>query len=188
MRAQARCLILATGLLAGLAAPAQAESFADPLFWLPDLPAVVEEGGNALLVSGYAWHDPSVYGKNNGLNALSWGGGYARWYDHADGRTDMLFAMGFSDSNRNFQFAGGVGHVWTVARMEALTLALGYTAGVTSRRDIWNNAPFHFLLPLVDLRLFDRLDIYFTYIPPLPSEQLNGNNGSVAFVFAGFRF
>lgn len=100
----------------------------------------------------------------------------------------MLFAMGFSDSNRNFQFAGGVGHVWTVARMEALTLALGYTAGVTARRDIWNNAPFPFLLPLVDLRLFDRLDIYFTYIPPLPTEQLNGNSGSVAFVFAGFRF
>ncbi|MFG1302422.1 hypothetical protein V5F49_21805 [Xanthobacter sp. V3C-3] len=176
-------------------APARAQAVDEPvvgpsdlMFWLPDLPAVVERGGNALLVTGYAWHNPSSYGHNNGLNAWSWGGGYSRWFDHADGRSDMLFAMGFSDSNRNFQFAGGVGHFWQVARVETTSVSLGYAAGFTARQDIWNGAPFPFLLPVLDLRLLDRLDIYFTYIPPLPTDQLNGNKGNVAFMFLGLRF
>lgn len=177
---------MAAPATAGPAAPAVGAT--DLMFWLPDIPAVVERGGNALLFSGYTWHDPSTYGHDNDLNAWGWGGGYSRWFDHADGRSDLMFAMGFSDSNRNFQFAGGVGHFWQVARLETNSLSIGYAAGFTARQDIFNGAPFPFLLPVLDLRLIDRLDIYITYIPPLPTDDLNGNNGNVAFMFIGLRF
>lgn len=177
------CMAVFCGVL-----PARAQNISDPAFWLPDFGAVVERGGNALLLTGYTWHDPATYGRGNGLNASNWGGGYARYFDHENGTSDMLYAMGFSDSNRNFQFVAGFERQWQVFRMEFAAVAIGYSAGITMREDIWGGAPLPFVLPVLGLRFFDRLDVFMTYVPPIPSDQFNGNKGNIAFMFLGLRF
>lgn len=181
-------------LLAGTAT-ARAEDLVTALF--PDFEAIVHQGRNEALITGYTWHDSSTYGSNRDLNDFAWGGGYARFYDHYDRpvadavapvKSDILFGMVFADSNRDPEVAIGYGRTWTFASVENVAWSFGYAAGLTMRQDIWGGAPIPYVLPLLNLRLFDRLDLFATYIPPLPSNSFGDAPGNVPFLFIGWRF
>ncbi|SBP87988.1 Lipid A palmitoyltransferase PagP (fragment) [Thiomonas delicata] len=68
--------------------------------------------------------------------------------------------------------------------MGKLKFGAGYTAGITSRADIFENIPFPIALPLLSVG-YGRFTIYGTFIPRINSTL---NNGNVAFFFAGYAF
>lgn len=170
------------------AMPALPPDVLSPSFWIPDFGTVLIDGRTELLVPGLTWHNPATYGHDGSLNAVNWGGGIGRYLDHADGRTDILFGMAFSDSNYNPQLVLGFDRQWRLVGDETLALSIGYAAGITLREDIWNGAPLPFILPVLGVRVLDRVDLYLTYVPPLPTQQLGGNAGNIAFAFMGIRF
>ncbi|MBS7545270.1 hypothetical protein [Ancylobacter oerskovii] len=182
-------------LVFGGISSSSAEDLVTALF--PDFEALVHQGHNEILITGFTWHDSSTYDSGKDLNDLAWGGGYARYFDHYDGdpastvapvKSDILFGMVFADSNRRPEVALGYGRTWTFASVENLSWSFGYAAGITMRHDIWDGAPIPYILPLLNLRLFKRLDLFASYIPPLPSNSFGDAPGNVPFLFMGWRF
>lgn len=140
-----------------------------------------EEGGNALLVSGYQWHIPYSWSpeKRAEENENAWGGGWARSREHPNGDTENVFFLVFDDSHRQPQF--NVGYTWTTywLEREGLQPGLGFTAAFIQRPDIANGWPIPVVLPLFTLR-YQKIEVLSTYIPKLN----NGvNHGDVLYIF-----
>jgi len=168
----------------GFAAPARAAECGDLWEWLNTACRRVvdtyKNGGNQLLVSGYAWHTPWTWTpeKRNEENANAWGGGWGRSVERENGDTDTVYALVFSDSHSRPQY--NIGYGWSTYWGERAGVqgGLGYTAMVVARNDLFNGLPFPALLPLVSLR-YDRATVFSTYIPSLGGV----NHGSVVYVF-----
>jgi palmitoyl transferase len=140
-----------------------------------------EQGGNALLVSGYQWHLPYDWTPERRAeeNEDAWGAGWARSREHANGDTENVFFLVFQDSHRNFQF--NLGYTWTTYWFDrdSVQPGLGFTAAIIQRPDIASGWPIPVVLPLFTLR-YQKAEVLTTYIP-----KLNGgiNHGSVLYVF-----
>ncbi|OZB57781.1 MAG: peptide ABC transporter permease, partial [Thiomonas sp. 13-66-29] len=78
----------------------------------------------------------------------------------------------------------GYAKQWLWNPVGKLKFGAGYTAGITSRADIFENIPFPIALPLLSVG-YGRFTIYGTFIPRINSTL---NNGNVAFFFAGYAF
>jgi lipid IVA palmitoyltransferase len=140
-----------------------------------------EQGGNALLVSGYQWHLPYSWSpeKRAEENENAWGGGWARSREHPNGDTENVFFLVFDDSHRQPQF--NLGYTWTTywLEREGLQPGLGFTAAFVQRPDLANGWPIPVVLPLFSLR-YQKIEVLSTYIPKLN----NGiNHGDVLYIF-----
>jgi palmitoyl transferase len=139
------------------------------------------DGGNEMLVSGYAYHVPATWTpeRRAELNANAWGAGVGRTVEDADGDTHTVFFLAFLDSHKNVE--SQVGYAWHRfwGPREGVQAGLGYTAMVVQRPDIWNGVPFPVLLPLAALR-YGKGTVEATFIPTLSGSI---NHGSTIYVF-----
>ena len=184
LRGCARAVALVAALALGFPAPARAAECADLWDWLNTacrrLADTYNNGGNQLLLSGYAWHTPWTWTaeKRAEENAYAWGGGLGRSLERENGDTDTLFFLVFSDSHSRPEYQIGYGWNTYWGPRSGLQAGLGYTAMIVARNDIFNGLPFPALLPLASLR-YDKATLFTTYIPSLGGV----NNGSVFYVF-----
>lgn len=184
MKKLAGC-VLAAVLVLGLVAPAQAASCSDLWDWLDKgcrrLVDTYDQGGNELLVSGYAWHLPWTWTaeKRAEENENAWGLGWGRTVEKENGDTDSVYFLVFSDSHRKPEY--NLGYAWSTywGERSGLQPGLGFTLMLIARSDIANGIPFPAVLPLFSLR-YQKFTLVSTFIP-----TLNGgvNNGSVLYVF-----
>ena len=185
--------LLAAGLLVAGACTTSSRAgvLRDSESWLAGvghhLQTIYDQGQPDIFLTGYTWHDPHTYSaaKLATLNSHAWGFGYVKHLVDADGNDEMIYAMMFSDSHRNAEPVVGYAKQWDWHPDHGpLVLGAGYTAGVTSRADIFNNIPFPLVLPLVSVGI-GRVRLYGTFIPRVTSKL---NNGNVAFFFARIAF
>ena len=140
-----------------------------------------QQGGNALLVSGYQWHIPATWTSERRAeeNENAWGAGWARSREQPNGDTENVYFLVFEDSHRQAQF--NLGYSWTTywRDRDSVQPGLGITAAIMQRPDIAGGWPFPVVLPLFTLR-YQKAELLTTYIP-----KLNGgvNHGSVLYVF-----
>ena len=69
---------------------------------------------------------------------------------------------------------------------DSVTVGYGYSVGLNQRQDVLHGVPTPFLLPVASIRLFDKIEVYATYIPRLPKSI--GVAGDTAFIFTGVQF
>lgn len=141
------------------------------------------EGNVDLYLTGYAWHNRSTYSRKElrGFNETSYGGGIGRSIYDEDGDWHALYVMGFKDSFRHFQPMAGYGFQKIVRPAPDLRLGYGFTAFMTSRRDMFGGVPFPGILPLVSVG-FNKGTLFATYIPG------KHGAGNVAFLFGKWQF
>ncbi|MFU2000374.1 lipid IV(A) palmitoyltransferase PagP [Bordetella avium] len=141
------------------------------------------EGGNDLYVTGYSWHNRSMYSasKIRSFNEKAWGGGWGRSLYDEDGDWQGLYAMAFLDSHSKVEPIAGYGFLKIGKVSENFRLGAGYTVFLTARQDIMSYVPFPGILPLVGAGYKDAM-LYATYIPG------GRGNGNVLFLFGRMHF
>jgi len=180
---QARALLAVVFLC--FSAPAAAAECADLWDWLNTACRHVVDtyrnGDNVLLVSGYAWHTPWTWTaeKRAEENANAWGGGLGRMVEHANGDTEMVSFLVFSDSHSRPEY--NLGYAWSTywGERSSIQAGLGFTALLVARNDFFNGWPFPAVLPLGSLR-YGKATLIGTYIPKLGGGV---NHGSILYVF-----
>ncbi len=171
-----------------IAIPVHAAECADLWDWLDRgcrrIVDTYDNGGNELLLSGYAYHVPGTWTpeRRAELNSNAWGAGWGRTVEDPDGDTHTVFALGFEDSHRHAQLQ--VGYSWSTfwGPREGVQLGLGYAAMIVQRPDLLSGYPFPAVLPIASVRA-QKATMMMTYIP-----TLNGgaNHGSTLFVMGRF--
>jgi palmitoyl transferase len=185
MQRWAMVVAAVTAMWLGAAAPARAAECADLWDWLNKacrrVADTYKDGGNVLLVSGYAWHTPWTWTaeKRAEENENAWGAGWGRMVERENGDTDTVYVLVFSDSHSKPEY--NVGYAWSTywGPRSGVQPGLGYTAMIIARSDIANGWPFPVVLPLFSLR-YDRVTLAGTYIPNVGGGV---NNGSVLYLF-----
>jgi len=172
-------------LATGLSGTAHAVECADFWAWIETgcrhVADTYQQGGNALLVSGYEWHIPATWSPERRAmeNEKAWGGGVARSLERPNGDTENVYFLVFKDSHRQAQF--NLGYSWSTYWLDrsGVQPGLGFTALVVQRPDIANGWPVPVVLPLFSLR-YKQVELFSTYIP-----KLNGgiNHGDVLYFF-----
>ncbi|MBO1113815.1 lipid IV(A) palmitoyltransferase PagP [Bordetella petrii] len=140
-------------------------------------------GSNDLYVTGWAWHNRSMYSasKIREFNEGAWGGGYGRSIYDEDGDWQGLYAMSFLDSHARVQAMAGYGFLKMARVSSHWRLGAGYTLFLMSRKDIMNYVPFPGILPLVSVQ-YRKASVNATYIPG------KEGTGNVLFVFGKWSF
>ncbi|MDQ8032111.1 lipid IV(A) palmitoyltransferase PagP [Bordetella genomosp. 1] len=140
-------------------------------------------GDNDLYVTGWAWHNRSMYSakKIREFNEAALGGGYGRSIFDEDGDWQGLYAMAFLDSHSRPQPIAGYGFLKIARVSQNWRLGAGYTAFLTAREDIMSYIPFPGVLPLVSAGYRDAM-LFATYIPG------KEGTGNVLFVFGKWTF
>lgn len=144
------------------------------------------DGQTELYLTGYAWHNRYTYTpeklQSAHYNEFAGGGGLGRGFIDEDGDWHALYAMGFSDSHRNFQPLAGYAFLKMFYFPKQVHLGGGFTWFVTARKDIFHGIPFvAFPLPAAAIGV-GKLSVFGTYVP-------GGTNvGNVLFVFAKWTF
>jgi len=178
-------LALLTVLLVAAPGRASAMQCSDFWMWLEQscrhVVDTYEQGGNALLVSGYEWHIPASWTPETRAqeNQNAWGGGWARSREQPNGDTENVFFLVFEDSHRQAQF--NLGYAWRTywGEREKVQGGLGFTAMIIERPDIAGGWPVPVLLPLFTVRS-QKVEVLTTYIPNFGGGI---NHGSVLYVF-----
>ncbi len=123
------------------------------------------------------WHNRFTYDheKTDSYNEKPWGFGLGNYFIDERGNQHGFYAMGFSDSHKNFEpFVGYAWQAnWYLSREHNILFGLGYTLGITARED-YHYIPFPAILPIATVE-FGKLGIQATYIPGTK------NNGNVLF-------
>jgi hypothetical protein len=169
------------------ALPAVADSDSDGLWQQTKdrLGAIVDQGKNAIYVSGYAYHGRDTYTREkiDELNEEAWGGGFGRTLRNASGNDESLYFMGISDSHRQPQLMAGYAYewIWPIAG-SSVEAGLGYTAMLMSRQDYFSGVPFPIALPVASIGV-DGVKLMASYVPRLSK---NKGNGDVLFMFMRF--
>ena len=178
-------LVIAAAIVLGLPGKAHAVGCADFWSWVEKscrhVADTYEQGGNALLVSGYEWHIPATWTPEARAreNEKAWGAGGARSREQPNGDTENVYFLVFSDSHRQAQY--NLGYTWTTywGEREKLQSGLGFSALMLKRPDIANGWPVPVVLPLFTLR-HQNFELLTTYIPTVGGGV---NHGSVLYVF-----
>lgn len=130
-----------------------------------------------------SWHNRLMYDKEktDRYNEMPWGGGLGVSRYNDQGNWSALFAMMFKDSHNEWQPIAGYAWEkgWYLDDNRDYRLGLGFTAGITARKDFANYIPLPIALPLFSAS-YKQLNLQFTYIPG------TYNNGNV--LFAWFRY
>src|SRR5690606_28897548 len=119
-----------------------------------------DKGRTDLYLPFLAHHGRNTYTAQriSEFNEDAWGLGFgrsivtnrARFRDDWDG----IYVMGFRDSHRDLQLMAGYAYQ-TYLRTETFNLGIGYTAGITSRRDIASGFPIPIVLPMASINYKD---------------------------------
>jgi hypothetical protein len=140
-----------------------------------------QQGGDALLVSGYEWHIPSDWSpeRRHEENEKAWGLGWARSREQPNGDTENVYFLVFRDSHRHAQF--NLGYTWTTywGERSGLQGGFGFTAFIFQRPDIADGWPVPAVLPLVSAR-YRQAEFFVSYVPKVSAGV---NHGSVLYVF-----
>lgn len=144
------------------------------------------EGRPELYMTGFAWHNRYFYTKETiqkkQYNEFAMGGGLGKGFIDEGGDWHALYAMGFSDSHRNFQPLVGYGFLKMLYFPHRFNAGGGFTWFVTQRKDMFHGIPFIGIpLPMISIGA-DRLSIFATYVPG------STNVGNVLFVFGKWTF
>jgi palmitoyl transferase len=142
------------------------------------------EGTIDLYLTGYAWHNRFTYRpeKISSYNEFAAGGGLGKGFIDEDGDWHALYAMGFSDSHRNFQPLAGYGFLKMFYFPKTINAGAGFTWFATARKDIFHGIPFiGFPLPMVSLGA-GGASVFATYVPG------GKNYGNVLFMFGKWTF
>lgn len=140
-------------------------------------------GHNAILLSGYAWHNRYTYTpeKIRSYNEAALGGGFGKALFDENGNWHSMQFNSFLDSHSQVEAALG----YTFLKVKPLTAdfkaGLGYAAFLTSRADILNRIPFPGALPCAAI-FYKHLAINAMYIPG------GSNNGNVMYLYAQYTF
>ncbi len=144
------------------------------------------EGRPMLLLSGYAWHDPSTYDdeKLEAFNENAWGGGFGVGRNDDKGDLYTWYGLAFKDSHYDWTVMAGWSWMTYWPDKADFAVGLGYTAFIMTRPDIFNGIPFPAALPLASVKV-GPAEVYGTFIP-----KLNGgvNHGNVAYFFGRIQF
>jgi len=169
----------------GLSGPAHALECADFWPWVEagcrHVVDTYEDGGDALLVSGYSWHVPWTWTAERRAmeNEYAWGAGWAHSLEHPNGDTENVFFLVFDDSHRQAEY--NLGYSWSTYWLDrdGIQPGLGFTAMIIQRPDIASGWPIPVVLPLFSLR-YQKAEVLSTYIP-----KLNGgiNHGAILYIF-----
>ena len=145
---------------------------------------IIYEGDNALVVSGYAWHNRSYYSKEKikTYNEEAWGGGFGRGFYDEDHDWHGYFGFAFLDSHKNLEPTVGYGFlkIFEMGR-SPFEIGLGFSALITARPDINKGIPFPGALPLISFGT-KKVTAYATYIPG------SRGVGNVLFIFGKISF
>jgi palmitoyl transferase len=143
------------------------------------------EGKRDLYITGWDWHNPhrDSSHKINGYREFAYGGGIGKSRFDEYGNEHSLYGIAFANSHNDPQLMLGYAFqaYWHV--VGEFKVGLGYTFGLTSRRDIWHSVPFPHILPLISLR-YRAVTLMASYIPRFGG----GENGDAAFIFGKYTF
>lgn len=133
-----------------------------------------------LYIPANTWHNRATYDKDriDKYNERPWGIGAGVYRFDEDGDWHALYIMEFQDSHNVIEPIGGYAYqtYWRPGNSEKLRIGIGYTIGITARRD-YNWIPFPAPLPLVSLE-YDRLSIQSAYVP-----GVKRNTGNILFTW-----
>ncbi|MDO9366242.1 MAG: lipid IV(A) palmitoyltransferase PagP [Methylotenera sp.] len=126
------------------------------------------------------WHNRSYYSseKIDTFNEHPWGLGFGKSRFDEDGDWHALYVMAFQDSHNDIEPILGYGFQKTWRPMNDLSLGLGYSVGLTLRKD-FNYLPLPILAPLFSVD-YKRIALQSTYIP--------GGNGNGNILFTWLRW
>lgn len=148
-----------------------------------------DKGRNDLYLPFLAHHGRNTYTSQriSEFNEEALGLGYGRSIVTDRGRFrddwDGIYVMGFRDSHRDLQVMAGYAYQ-TYLGTETVNFGIGYTAALTSRRDIAGGFPIPVLLPMASINYKD-YSLMGAYVPRLSS---NNGNGDVLFLFGHISF
>lgn len=127
---------------------------------------IAREGNWDLYLSGYAWHMPYKYDKDdrNDQNHNAWGLGLGKALIDERDNERSLYALITKDSHYKPQYMAGYAWVARWGIGGPFKVGAGYTAFVMARADYSNYMPFPAALPLVSVGT-NRFTLYGTYIP-----------------------
>ncbi|MEJ8678786.1 lipid IV(A) palmitoyltransferase PagP [Plesiomonas shigelloides] len=130
-----------------------------------------------------SWHNRWLYDETDHYNEMPWGGGFGVSRYNEEGNWHALYAMMFKDSHNHWQPIVGYGWEkgWYMDDDEDVRLGLGFTAGITARKDMGNYIPLPLVLPLFSAS-YKQMNLQFTYIPGTK------NNGNVLFAWLRYTF
>jgi palmitoyl transferase len=132
-----------------------------------------------------SWHNRLMYDKEktDRYNETPWGGGFGISRYNDQGNWSGLFAMIFKDSHNEWQPMTGYAWEkgWYLDDGKDYRLGLGFTAGITARKDFGNYIPLPIALPIFSAG-YKQLNLQFTYIPG------TYNNGNVLFAWLRYSF
>jgi len=119
-------------------------------------------------VSGIAWHNPSRYQDRAELNEKAWGAGIGREVVDAIGDVRSISVLAFLDSHA--QWEPSIAYIWQrpFQITNGVTVLAGYSAGLTSRADVYNRVPVPYIFPELSLKI-GKMRLNATIIPPLAS-------------------
>lgn len=123
-------------------------------------------------------YDPELIAE---FNENPWGIGYGRSYKDDQQGWHGLYAMTFKDSHSRPEPIAGYGRLYSMGRYLGINTGIGYTAGMTARRDIAHFVPVPIVLPLVSLEV-GKLTLMTTFIPG------GHNTGNIIFMFGKYSF
>lgn len=133
-----------------------------------------------LYIPANTWHNRATYDKDriDKYNERPWGIGAGVYRFDEDGDWHALYIMEFQDSHNVIEPIGGYAYqtYWRPGNSEKLRIGIGYTIGITARRD-YNWIPFPAPLPLVSLE-YNRLSIQSAYVP-----GVKRNTGNILFTW-----
>lgn len=180
-------------LTAAAAPGAQAASCEENAGWLSHKCARIAEalrqGRHDLYLPLHAHHGRDTYRPERisefNESALGLGFGrsvtdqHSRWLGDWHG----VYVMGFRDSHYKLQTMLGYGYQTYIGAGE-LKLGVGYTAFLTSRRDIAGGIPVPAALPMASLN-YGRASLMGAYVPRISGKE---GNGDVLFLFGHFSY
>ncbi len=134
----------------------------------------------------YAWHNRLVWDEPN--NEFPWGAGIGRSFHDEDGDLHALYAIGFSDSNYDFQpFAGYMYQAnWALDEARDWRAGVGFLLGVTAREK-FGYIPFPAPLPLAGIEYKD-VALHATYVPGGYEDGDLTHDGNVLFIWLRWHF
>lgn len=178
---------------ATLGAPARAFDCAEGGNWLEHQCAraslALKEGRHDLYLPFHAHHGRDTYTPQRiaELNEDALGIGYGRsvtdQHNRWLGDWHGVYVMGFRDSHYKLQTMAG--YAWqSYIGTGQFKLGLGYTAFLTSRRDIAGGFPVPAVLPMGSLN-YGNASLMAAYVPRLSGKQ---GNGDVLFLFGHYSY
>lgn len=142
----------------------------------------IEKNGSLdLYITGRTWHFHGFSKESlSRFNDHAYGVGFGKRLIDKNGHEDMLYGMLFLESHYEPQFMGGYARQWYYKISKPVSIGIGYSAGVTMRRDIFNGLPFPVILPVGSIKV-GRYSIMASVLPLLPKRGIAFIWGRISF-------